>query len=164
MNLAVVLLFCFNVLRIFTKNAEVSKNFLLTKCNFICIFIWCKIKWRSYIKHWKSKLILINCCLGRLFAFVSKNIWALHKNTKNCWKLCNLAFKLGYILICVIHETKVIHAITSSSFLLIFTKTLLMSAQFWRAIGNFCKFSEFTCDCEVTYQILRLYYLLLKYK
>ena len=130
MNLAVVLLFCFNVLRIFTKNSEVSKNFLLTKCNFICIFIRCNIQWRSDIKHWKSKLILINCCLGCLFAFVNKNIWALRKYTKNCWKLCNLAFKQGYIPIYVIHETKVIHAITSSFFL------------------KFCWFLQKNCWCQ----------------
>ena len=33
-NLAVAFLFCTNVLHIFTKNADVSQNFLLTICNF----------------------------------------------------------------------------------------------------------------------------------
>ena len=35
LNLAAALLFCSNVLHIFTKNADVSQDFLLTKCNFL---------------------------------------------------------------------------------------------------------------------------------
>ena len=35
LNLAVALLFCSNILHIFTKDADVSWNFLLTKCNFL---------------------------------------------------------------------------------------------------------------------------------
>ena len=36
--------------------------------------------------------------------------------TKKCWKLCHLVFKHGCILFCVIYETKVIYASTSSFF------------------------------------------------
>ena len=34
LKLAVALLFCSNVLHIFTKNADISQNISLTKCNF----------------------------------------------------------------------------------------------------------------------------------
>ena len=56
------------------------------------------------------------------------NISQIHKNRQ---KLCNLVFNLGYILIGVIHETKVIHAITPSFFLNFadLSKKMLISAK-----------------------------------
>ena len=116
LNWAIALLFCSNIMHIFTKNADVSQNVLLTKCNFFCIFISCNMQWRRYIKIWKSKLIIINFCLGCFFRICQQKFLNT-SHTKNYWKLCNLAFKQGYILICVIHKTKVIHTITSSVFL-----------------------------------------------
>ena len=51
------------------------------------------------------------------FCICKENFLNISQTHKNGWKLCNLVFKQGYVVICVIHDTKVIHTITSSFFL-----------------------------------------------
>ena len=76
---------------------------------------------------------------------ISKYLITTLEIAENC---TYLAFKQGHILLCVIHQTRVIEAIAS----LFVLKFLLIFAKFLETIGNFYKFDETKNDCKGTYQ------------
>ena len=112
-NLAITLILFYLFAYFYKKIQTPVKNFCSQYA--ISIFIWCNIQLRSYAKHWKSILtiMLVEMFILHTPAKISEQF----TNTKNCSKLCNLAFKQVDVLFCVICETKVSHAIPSSFFL-----------------------------------------------
>ena len=68
-----------------------------------------------------SNNLLLGIFFFLIFFFA---FWALHQHTKDCWKLCDVASKQGYPLICVIRDT----GYSRYSFI-IFCKVLLIFAK-----------------------------------
>lgn len=163
-NLTVTLLFCSNVLHNFTKNAYVSQNFLLIICE---LFIFSNAA-NTIVKLFdtlKIKTNSNNLLLGIFFFFFA--FWAHHQHTKDCWKLCNVASKQEYPLICVIRDTGYSRYsfIIFCKVLLIFAKKNAIVSKILGYMRNLYKFSETVYyDCEVAYQIWRLHQFLFKYK